>query len=536
MSGINPLKRPYDNDAEELSKMLKRVKEMEREAAQLLEDAQLQGDENRGRSQPRSSGGHGDREGSRGGICHLNGNVQDDTQSLVPMPTPDGTLGSGMSRVISLSSLPSGRSLDRATTGNLGNGYIDLSTPGSNDRVASFTGNGFVPYSATQGQFGSLNQTTTEMDEYIDKKTSFEARTDWIRKQRPQFAEILTPCRCVLLFIQHVLHIRYYQLGPDHERISLYDGSSDGFLRAFWSKRRLPDEEIAAALFGDNTAGLSFTDMMAHHTLSKVLWSLYEFQSYLYAPVQGDQAGESGNETGDRNAPFLTWDPSVEPNLESWINRHSSTNTSTPGTKSVRIFNKPCMLMVWVDTVANAVTNIPNTLDLHVGAFTCGSLEYYSHCYEQLYMLMAMVTIDKNGRHHIHVCEPGQTWTLHGTHDVNTIESILPGESCFLLYAEFEEDMIDDIQERNQKKSFSDSELAIQASFERMASVYSQVKIQAGVSESAVAVAGVPMDMTMDMTIDMTVDMTGGQKGPEDNDSTNQTAPHQSQPLCTPQR
>lgn len=201
--------------------------------------------------------------------------------------------------------------------------------------------------------------------------------------------------------------------------------------------------------------------------------------------MQGDQVRESGNETGGRNAPFLTLDPSVEPNLGSWINRQSNTGTSRPGIEPARIFNKPCMLMVWVNTVANAVTNIPNTLDLHVGAVTYGSATYYSHCYEQHHMLMAMVAIEKGGRRHMHICEPGLAWTLHGTHDVNAIESILPGESCFLLYAEFERETIVHIQARNQKISLSDSGKSIIASLERMTSVYSQAsEVEASLSEA----------------------------------------------------
>ncbi|CAH0015816.1 unnamed protein product [Clonostachys rhizophaga] len=149
MSGTNPQKRPADKNEDEES--AKRRKEKLDRFAELLDSvSKPQGNDNRGRSQTRSGGGHGGRGGSQGGIFHRNDNVQDETQSLVPMPTPDGTLGSGMSRANSLFSLPSSRPLDRATTGHLGNRSRDLSALGSNDG-ASFTGNGLVSYGATQG-------------------------------------------------------------------------------------------------------------------------------------------------------------------------------------------------------------------------------------------------------------------------------------------------------------------------------------------------------------------------------------------------
>ncbi|CAH0036842.1 unnamed protein product [Clonostachys solani] len=152
MSGTNPSKRPNDNDDEESAKRRKeKLEEFELLCSRLPKP---QGND-RGRSQTRSTGGHG---GSLSGNFHQNENVQDDTQSLVPAPTPGGTLGFGMFGANSLFpqtaiGMSDGSLLSRLSMARLGNGYIDISTLGSNDlaSVANFTGNGLVPYSATQG-------------------------------------------------------------------------------------------------------------------------------------------------------------------------------------------------------------------------------------------------------------------------------------------------------------------------------------------------------------------------------------------------
>ncbi|KAK7210592.1 hypothetical protein V2G26_017770 [Clonostachys chloroleuca] len=152
MSGPNPSKRPNDNNDEESSKRRKEnLEEFERLVAQSQED------ENRGRSQTRSSGGYG---GSRGGKFHRNENVQGDTQSLahLPTPTPVGTLGLGIPGANPLFqqtaiNLSNSNLLNRLNMAGLVNAYIDMSPPVSNDltSVANFTGNGLVPYNATQG-------------------------------------------------------------------------------------------------------------------------------------------------------------------------------------------------------------------------------------------------------------------------------------------------------------------------------------------------------------------------------------------------